>query len=312
MVEQTGLPFSRIRILSRLSRRSMTVKQVAHAATMDAPAATVAVNDLEERGLVVRETDPTNRRCKVVSLTDAGRAMVRKIDAVDDPAPEVFWPSSTTPSSRHCSRSRQAVAEIAFPVVIAAISALGLAVDGTIGMWRCRAGPAAPNRGTAPGSATRVASPITAWPSRAEYKQVTVLFADVVGSMDIAAALGAERLARSHGRIGRPLVEDCSALRRHSRQVHRRRDHGGVRCADCARGPRRPSLPRGARHPSRRQAAWATTLEHRDQITLQLRVGLNSGEVIAGEIGSGPLGYTAIGEQVGMAQRMESVAPPAG
>jgi AAA ATPase domain/Adenylate and Guanylate cyclase catalytic domain len=32
--------------------------------------------------------------------------------------------------------------------------------------------------------------------------------------------------------------------------------------------------------------------------------------VIAGEIGSGALGYTAIGEQVGMAQRMESVAPP--
>ena len=45
---------------------------------------------------------------------------------------------------------------------------------------------------------------------------------------------------------------------------------------------------------------------------LQLRVGLNSGEVIAGEIGSGPFGYTAIGEQVGMAQRMESVAPPGG
>jgi hypothetical protein len=36
----------------------------------------------------------------------------------------------------------------------------------------------------------------------------------------------------------------------------------------------------------------------------------NSGQVIAGEIGSGALGYTAIGEQVGMAQRMESVAPP--
>ena len=29
-------------------------------------------------------------------------------------------------------------------------------------------------------------------------------------------------------------------------------------------------------------------------------------------IGSGPFGYTAVGEQVGMAQRMESVAPPGG
>jgi DNA-binding MarR family transcriptional regulator len=90
VVEQTGLPFSRIRILTRLSRRSMTAKQLAHAATMDAPATTVAVNHLEERGLVVRETDPTNRRCKVVSLTDAGREMVHTIDAVDDPAPNAL------------------------------------------------------------------------------------------------------------------------------------------------------------------------------------------------------------------------------
>jgi DNA-binding MarR family transcriptional regulator len=90
VVDQTGLPFSRIRILKRLRRQPMTVKQLAHAATMDAPATTVAVNDLEERGLVVRETDPTNRRSKVVSLTGAGRAMARKIEAVHDPAPDVL------------------------------------------------------------------------------------------------------------------------------------------------------------------------------------------------------------------------------
>src|SRR5262249_53215738 len=52
--------------------------------------------------------------------------------------------------------------------------------------------------------------------------------------------------------------------------------------------------------------------QERDGVDLQLRVGLNSGEVIAGEIGSGPFGYTAVGEQVGMAQRMESAAPPGG
>ena len=89
-IEQTRLPFSRIRILQRLGRRPMTVKRLAEAATLDAPAATVAVNDLEERGLVVRETDPTNRRCKVVSLTDAGRKMVQAIDAIYDPAPHAL------------------------------------------------------------------------------------------------------------------------------------------------------------------------------------------------------------------------------
>ena len=56
----------------------------------------------------------------------------------------------------------------------------------------------------------------------------------------------------------------------------------------------------------------AGEVAQRDGVDLQLRVGLNSGQVIAGEIGSGTLGYTAIGEQVGMAQRMESAAPPGG
>jgi hypothetical protein len=53
----------------------------------------------------------------------------------------------------------------------------------------------------------------------------------------------------------------------------------------------------------------AADVDRRDGVTLRLRVGINSGDVIAGEIGSGSLGYTAIGEQVGIAQRMESVAP---
>src|ERR1700675_3558409 len=38
------------------------------------------------------------------------------------------------------------------------------------------------------------AAPVVTTAAPAEYKQVTVLFADVVHSMDIAAAVGAERL----------------------------------------------------------------------------------------------------------------------
>ena len=37
-------------------------------------------------------------------------------------------------------------------------------------------------------------APVTEHDTPAEYKQVTVLFADVVHSMDIAAVVGAERL----------------------------------------------------------------------------------------------------------------------
>ncbi|BBY57716.1 MarR family transcriptional regulator [Mycolicibacterium sarraceniae] len=87
VVDRTGLPFSRIRILCRLSSQPMTVKEVAEAATIDAPAATVAVNDLEARGLVVRKPHPDNRRCKLVSLTEAGRDVIAVLDATDDPAP---------------------------------------------------------------------------------------------------------------------------------------------------------------------------------------------------------------------------------
>ncbi|MGB5151412.1 MAG: MarR family transcriptional regulator [Mycobacterium sp.] len=87
VVERTGLPFSRIRILSRLAREPLSVKQIAAAAAIDAPAATVAVNDLEERGLVVRQVDPGNRRSKTVSLTPAGRGLLALIDAVENPAP---------------------------------------------------------------------------------------------------------------------------------------------------------------------------------------------------------------------------------
>ena len=55
---------------------------------------------------------------------------------------------------------------------------------------------------------TGVAGPANA----AEYKQVTVLFADVVHSMDIASALGAVAAARNHERTGlRPFVQpSCS------------------------------------------------------------------------------------------------------
>jgi DNA-binding MarR family transcriptional regulator len=87
VVERTGLPFSRIRILRRLARAPITVKQIAAVSSMDAPAATVAVNDLEARGLVVRRVNPENRRCKTVSLTEAGREVVALVNAVDDPAP---------------------------------------------------------------------------------------------------------------------------------------------------------------------------------------------------------------------------------
>jgi DNA-binding MarR family transcriptional regulator len=90
VIDRTGLPFSRIRILTRLGAGPMTVKQLAAAATVDAPAATVAVTDLELRGLVDRQTNPANRRTKIVSLTESGQEMLDLVAAIADPAPAAF------------------------------------------------------------------------------------------------------------------------------------------------------------------------------------------------------------------------------
>lgn len=87
VIETSGLPFSRIRVLRRLARKAMSLREIAEATMMDPPAATVAINDLEDRGLVVRTPDPADRRSKLVSLTQAGCDVVARIDRVEDPAP---------------------------------------------------------------------------------------------------------------------------------------------------------------------------------------------------------------------------------
>ena len=145
----------------------------------------------------------------------------------------------------------------------------------------------------------------------AEYKQVTVLFADVVHSMDIAATVGPERLRE----IMSDLLDRSSAvIKRYGGTLSQFTGDGimavfgaPVTLEDHAARACLTAL--GIQEEAERLAA---EVRDRDGIDLRLRVGLNSGRVIAGEIGSGAFGYTAVGEQVGMAQRMESVAPPGG
>src|ERR1700730_11011841 len=142
-----------------------------------------------------------------------------------------------------------------------------------------------------------------------DYKQVAVLFADVVHSMGSAAAVGAERLRE----IMTELVE-CSAavVRRYGGTVDKFTGDGimAVFGAPVALEDHAFRACLAALSIHQEVTALAAEVERRDAVDLQLRIGLNSGQVIAGEIGSGALGYTAVGEQVGMAQRMESGAPP--
>ncbi|GBG38135.1 cyclase [Mycobacterium montefiorense] len=144
----------------------------------------------------------------------------------------------------------------------------------------------------------------------AEYKQVTVLFADVVRSMDIAASLGPERLREVMTEL---VNQSASVVQRYGGTVDKFTGDGimalfgaPITLEDHAFRACLAAL--GIQEVVRQ---LAVEVGRRDGIDLRLRVGLNSGQVIAGEVAT-HLGYTAVGEQVGMAQRMESVAPPGG
>jgi DNA-binding MarR family transcriptional regulator len=102
--DATGLPFSRVRVLKRLLDAPLTLKQLADMTGSDAPATTVAVNDLEDRGLVERHPHPDNRRAKLVSLTPAGRKLVDLVRrTVHDDAPPALQHLSKTDLA-HLSR----------------------------------------------------------------------------------------------------------------------------------------------------------------------------------------------------------------
>src|SRR5271168_2432407 len=154
-------------------------------------------------------------------------------------------------------------------------------------------------------------APVQDGDTRAEYKQVTVFFADVVHSMDIAATVGAERLRE----IMAELADGCAAVvQRYGGTVDKFTGDGimavfGAPVALEDHAVRACLAALGVQEEAKR---LGVDVRERDGVELQLRVGLNSGQVIAGEIGSGPFSYTAVGEQVGVAQRMESVAPPGG
>lgn len=151
-------------------------------------------------------------------------------------------------------------------------------------------------------------SPLAPLTATGEHKHVTVLFADVVGSMRLAAELDPERLReimndlfnrsatvvqRYHGTMDKFTGDGLMALFGAPMALE---DHALRACI-------------AALEIQAVVGELADEVEQRDGVRLQLRVGLNSGDVVVGDIGSGPGRYTAIGHAVGMAQRMEAAAP---
>jgi class 3 adenylate cyclase/tetratricopeptide (TPR) repeat protein len=140
---------------------------------------------------------------------------------------------------------------------------------------------------------------------------VTVLFADVVRSMDMAASLDIERL---HEIMTELVDRSAAVVQRYGGTVDKFTGDGIMALfgAPIALEDHAVRACLAALEIQQEAHRLAAEVERRDGIEFRLRVGLNSGRVIAGEIGSGSWGYTAVGEQVGLAQRMESVATPGG
>jgi class 3 adenylate cyclase/tetratricopeptide (TPR) repeat protein len=143
-----------------------------------------------------------------------------------------------------------------------------------------------------------------------ERKQVSVLFADVVGSMLLAERLDPERLRAVMAELTRRCAQ---CVTRFEGMVDKFTGDGimalfgaPIAMEDHARRACYAGLEM-----QRAVAGYAGELREAEGIELALRVGINSGEVIVGDIATAErFTYTAIGHTVGLAQRMESLAQP--
>jgi class 3 adenylate cyclase len=141
-----------------------------------------------------------------------------------------------------------------------------------------------------------------------EHKHVTVLFADVTGSMALAEAVDPETWQRIMDRFFALL---CDGVHRFEGTVNAftgdgimalfgapiaHEDHGRRACY-------------AALYLRDELARYAAELRRERGLNFSVRMGLNSGEVVVGAIGEDlQLDYTAIGHTVGLAQRMEALA----
>lgn len=82
-VSPDGLSLPQYMMLRTLEQHGATrVSDIAASLGVKSPAVSMLLQGVEERGLVVREHDPDDRRVTLVSLTGAGRAAVRTAEHI--------------------------------------------------------------------------------------------------------------------------------------------------------------------------------------------------------------------------------------
>jgi DNA-binding MarR family transcriptional regulator len=85
-----GRGSGRVKALLWLAEGPMSLSKLAEAVRVDAPYATLIVDNLEERGLVERRPDPADRRRKLVALTPEGREGARRALRIKQQPPPGF------------------------------------------------------------------------------------------------------------------------------------------------------------------------------------------------------------------------------
>ncbi len=144
----------------------------------------------------------------------------------------------------------------------------------------------------------------------AERKQVTVLFADVSGSMDLAERQDPEEWRKIMQRFFSILAD---AVAKFEGTVDKFTGDGimAVFGAPVAHEDHARRACYAALQMLDDVSEYAAELRRGPGLNFSTRIGINSGEVVAGAIGQGDEGeYTAIGHTVGLAQRMEALAEP--
>jgi class 3 adenylate cyclase len=177
--------------------------------------------------------------------------------------------------------------------------------------------------GAQPAIATRFISPQTYTPKHlaekiltsksaleGERKQVTVLFSDMKGSMELLA----DRDPEEARKILDPVLEHMmEAVHRYEGTVNQVMGDG-IMALFGAPLAHEDHAVRACYSALRMQEAvkkYAESIQRSEGIPIQIRVGMNSGEVVVRSIGSDlKMDYTAVGQTTHLAARMEQMAMP--
>ena len=102
--QETGLPLAPVRALLVMPLDgTLSMRQLARRLGCDNSYVTPLVDALEQRGLAVRQAHPTDRRIKVIVLTDRGLELAQRVQLADTTPPAAFSGLSSSPCATCCA-----------------------------------------------------------------------------------------------------------------------------------------------------------------------------------------------------------------